>query len=210
MPCDVIMSLRCEVDEDDESVGITGGSIATLIAKFSRPSLLPVGMTKEDLEKEQAQKQHQSENAQFTKKKGNNEQFEDPFKAKIGKDEELIEAYAPYFPGRKNELWWLIIGDERTNRIVGLTRVNTLRHNTEAKVVFQAPFKPGVYDFTVYLLSDAYVGFDIKKPLKLTVSKEVPVKPVQEEEIIEDEESDENGKEDEQYSDEESVGSEDD
>ena len=119
----------------------------------------------------------------------------------------------------------MIIGDERTNRIVGLTRINALRHNTEAKVVFQAPFKPGVYDFTVYLLSgisfnfcsfvycdlDSYVGFDIKKPLKLTVSKEVPVKPVQEEEIIEDEEeTEENGKEDEQYSDEESVGSEDD
>ena len=70
-------------------------------------------MTKEDFEKEKSgnrfyiecifiqaeQQQQKNDNAQFTKKKGNNEQFEDPFKAKIGKDEELIEAYAPYFPG---------------------------------------------------------------------------------------------------------------
>ena len=52
MPQDIKMNMKCEVDEDDENVGITGGAIVTLVATFERPSQLPKNMTPEMLEQE--------------------------------------------------------------------------------------------------------------------------------------------------------------
>jgi len=115
--------------------------------------------------------------------------MEDPFKTSPPKDEEAIEAHAPYFPTKKNELWWLLLGDERTGRINGITRISSLKHKTEVKIQFQAPLKTGTYTYSVFLLSDSYVGFDITKPLKLVVTKDI-AKP-KEQEIREEEDEEE-------------------
>jgi len=91
-------------------------------------------------------------------------------------DEEPVEVHCPYFPTQKNEVWWLILADERTNAILGLKRIPALRHGVEIKIPFLAPEKPGSYIFAVHLLCDSYVGFDLKKTVKLNLQKKLEVK----------------------------------
>jgi len=105
-------------------------------------------------------------------KQGKSDEFAKPADAK---EEDLIEVHAPFYPEKKNELWWLIIGDERTNRVVGITRIASLKHGTEARIPFQAPPKPATYTYTLLLLSDSYVGFDQHILFKLQVAKELPI-----------------------------------
>lgn len=104
-------------------------------------------------------------------------------------DEEPIEVHCPYFPSLKNEVWWLILAEERTNLIMGLKRIPALRNGVEVKIPFLAPKKPGVYSFIVHLVCDSYVGFDLKKYVKINVQKETVLpktKPVS----VEDEDED--------------------
>lgn len=100
--------------------------------------------------------------------------------------EEPIEVHAPYFPFQKNEFWWLIIADEKKNRIVTLKKVTSLRDNLEIKIPFPAPKKYGNYFYTLFLMCDSYIGFDIKTNIKLNVIKETIE---EKDEFFEDDES---------------------
>jgi hypothetical protein len=168
------MKYKCEVDEDDEKVGITGGSIVNLIVTFSRPSMAD---PKNDFSGEKDEKNKEGENVALVKKDTSTPKSEtnaDALQPPKTKDEDLVEVHAPFFPEKKNELWWLIITDER--RVVGITRIASLKHGTIAKVPFQAPAKQGIYTYAIKLLSDSYVGFDIAKTFKMKVEKELPFK----------------------------------
>lgn len=99
--------------------------------------------------------------------------FQRPSKQRTNaKEEPPIEVHCPYYPQPKSEVWWVILGDERTNQLVGIKKVNALRDGVEAKIPFPAPRKPGPCAFTLMVLCDSYLGFDLKKPVKLNVVKE--------------------------------------
>jgi len=132
-PTDLQVKIKNEVDDDDEELGITGGSVVTLAATIERPS-----------------------RPQNEKNK-----------------EEPISVHAPFFPMQKNEIWWLIVGDERTARVMGIKRVPSLRDKTEVKIPYLAPKKAGSYQYSLFVMNDSYVGFDQIIPIKLNVSKEV-------------------------------------
>eukprot|EP01116_Phalansterium_solitarium_P025669 TRINITY_DN9931_c0_g1_i1.p1 TRINITY_DN9931_c0_g1~~TRINITY_DN9931_c0_g1_i1.p1 ORF type:complete len:706 (-),score=262.89 TRINITY_DN9931_c0_g1_i1:402-2345(-) len=93
-------------------------------------------------------------------------------------DEDFVEVHAPFFPFKKYECWWLVVGDDRGNKLVGMRRLGTIRDQSEAKIQFLAPRKPGVYSFTVFLLCDSYVGFDRQKQLNVHVAKEAKIEPL--------------------------------
>jgi len=65
---------------------------------------------------------------------------------------------APYYPKRKDEGWWLVVGDPKGNSLLSIKRVS-LQARAKVKLEFVAP-EPGNYDYTLFFMSDSYLGCD--------------------------------------------------
>ncbi|KAH3764158.1 activating signal cointegrator 1 complex subunit 3 [Pelomyxa schiedti] len=66
-------------------------------------------------------------------------------------------AFAPRFPKIKQEAWWLVVG--LGEELIALRRV-TFATNTTASLLIVAPPEPGKYTYTVYIMSDSYIGIN--------------------------------------------------
>jgi len=78
-------------------------------------------------------------------------------------------VYAPRFPKPKEEGWWLIVGDSKTNSLLCIKRI-TLQLKAKVKLEFVAP-EEGEYAYTLYLMSDSYRGCDQEYELPLKVGE---------------------------------------
>ncbi|XP_034244320.1 putative U5 small nuclear ribonucleoprotein 200 kDa helicase isoform X2 [Thrips palmi] len=65
---------------------------------------------------------------------------------------------APFFPQKREEGWWVVIGDPKTNSLLSIKRL-TLQQRANVKLDFVAP-SPGHHSYTLYFMSDAYLGCD--------------------------------------------------
>ncbi|XP_052132650.1 putative U5 small nuclear ribonucleoprotein 200 kDa helicase, partial [Frankliniella occidentalis] len=65
---------------------------------------------------------------------------------------------APFFPQKREEGWWVVIGDPKTNSLLSIKRL-TLQQKANVKLDFVAP-SPGHHAYTLYFMSDAYLGCD--------------------------------------------------
>ena len=64
---------------------------------------------------------------------------------------------APYYPGTKDENWWLVVGDVENNVLLAVKRV-TVGLRAQAKLQFVVPEdKAGL---TLFFMSDSYCGLD--------------------------------------------------
>jgi pre-mRNA-splicing helicase BRR2 len=72
---------------------------------------------------------------------------------------EVGPVHAPRFPKPKEEGWWLVIGDSSTNQLLAIKRV-ALQKRARMKLEFSAPAEAGTMDYTIYLMSDSYLGCD--------------------------------------------------
>jgi len=77
------------------------------------------------------------------------------------------KIYAPYFPKPKTEGWWLVLADG--DELLALKRMSVGR-DTKAELQVLAPEEPGSYEFTLYLVSDSYIGFDQQVPVRVVVT----------------------------------------
>ena len=66
---------------------------------------------------------------------------------------------APRFPKVKEEGWWLVVGDTKSNQLLAIKRV-TLQRKARAKLDFTAPAEPGKKSYTLYFMCDSYMGCD--------------------------------------------------
>eukprot|EP00051_Salpingoeca_urceolata_P033033 m.18548 g.18548 ORF g.18548 m.18548 type:complete len:702 (+) comp5743_c0_seq2:88-2193(+) len=112
-------------------------------------------------------------------------------------------VHCPFYPLEKQEGWWVFLGDEKRNRLLApipLIRVTTLK--TEKTVTFkmQAPGK-GVHHWVLYVVSDSYIGHQVRKEFKLDVQDAAPEDEVSE---IEDSEEEEEQSDDESWGDSDS------
>ncbi|XP_030842191.1 U5 small nuclear ribonucleoprotein 200 kDa helicase isoform X2 [Strongylocentrotus purpuratus] len=73
-------------------------------------------------------------------------------------DEITGPVVAPLFPQKREEGWWVVIGDTKTNSLISIKRL-TLQHKAKVKLDFVAP-SPGSHHYTIYFMSDAYMGCD--------------------------------------------------
>lgn len=73
-------------------------------------------------------------------------------------DEVTGPVIAPFFPQKREEGWWVVIGDPKSNSLLSIKRL-TLQHKTKLKLDFVAP-NPGHHSYTLYFMSDAYLGCD--------------------------------------------------
>jgi len=104
-------------------------------------------------------------------------------------DEPLTKVpavHAPRFPKVKEEGWWLVVGDPKTNGLLCIKRIS-LMTTAKVKLEFVAP-EPGEYAYTLYLMSDSFLGCDQEYPLEIKVGEADDEEEEEEEE--EDEEED--------------------
>merc|ERR1711864_25686 len=73
-------------------------------------------------------------------------------------DEVTGPVIAPFFPTKREEGWWVIIGDSKTNSLLSIKRL-TLQQKAKFKLDFVAP-RPGKYSYSLYFMSDSYMGCD--------------------------------------------------
>jgi pre-mRNA-splicing helicase BRR2 len=73
-------------------------------------------------------------------------------------DEVTGPVIAPFFPQKREEGWWVVIGDPKTNSLLSIKRL-TLQQKAKVKLDFVAP-SPGNYEYTLYFMSDCFMGCD--------------------------------------------------
>ncbi|KAJ7090585.1 Sec63 Brl domain-containing protein [Mycena crocata] len=76
-------------------------------------------------------------------------------------------AHAPFWPGVRKPSWWLVLADDKSNRVVvpplKVTDVPFRRTGDSSdfrsyKIQFQAPQNTGLLTWRVYVVSDSFVG----------------------------------------------------
>jgi pre-mRNA-splicing helicase BRR2 len=75
---------------------------------------------------------------------------------------------APLFPTKREENWWIVIGDNKANTLLSIKRL-TLNQKAKLKLDFTAPSNPNQYGYTLYLMSDAYMGCDQEYKFNINV-----------------------------------------
>lgn len=84
-------------------------------------------------------------------------------------DEVAGPVVAPFFPQKREEGWWVVIGDPKTNSLLSIKRL-TLQQKAKVKLDFVAP-AAGKHAYTLYFMSDAYLGCDQEYKFDLNVGE---------------------------------------
>ncbi|CAG8561643.1 11778_t:CDS:2, partial [Acaulospora colombiana] len=84
--------------------------------------------------------------------------------------------HAPRFPKVQFESWWILMGETTTDTIIDLKRINMrngpsggIAENSKNRFKFVAPEKEGNYKYTVFFVSDGYLGIDQQYDINFTV-----------------------------------------
>ena len=84
-------------------------------------------------------------------------------------DEVSGPVLAPLFPQKREENWWVVIGDTKANSLLSIKRL-TLIQKAKIKLDFSAPTaSSNSYSYTLYLMSDAYMGCDQEYKFQINV-----------------------------------------
>lgn len=88
-------------------------------------------------------------------------------------DEENVEidttVHAPFFPAKKMENWWLVVGEESTKTLLAIKRI-TIGKELSFRLEYTVP-TAGEHDLKLFLMSDSYVGVDQDPSFKVTVAE---------------------------------------
>jgi pre-mRNA-splicing helicase BRR2 len=95
-------------------------------------------------------------------------------KIKVERDVEEDEepdaiVHAPYYPSKKMENWWLVVGEEKTKSLLAIKRV-TIGRRLETRLEYIVP-TAGEHELTLYLMSDSYVGVDQDPTFTVTAAE---------------------------------------
>lgn len=81
------------------------------------------------------------------------------------------QALAPHYPKPKDESWFLVLGDRERKELIALKRTGSMRATCRHHLTFRAPQEVGRVVYTLYLLSDSYLGLDQQYSLCLNVQQ---------------------------------------
>jgi pre-mRNA-splicing helicase BRR2 len=73
-------------------------------------------------------------------------------------DEITGPVIAPFFPTKREEGWWVVVGDPKNNSLLSIKRL-TLQQKAKFLLDFVGP-RPGRYSYVLYYMSDSYLGCD--------------------------------------------------
>uniref|UniRef100_A0A4W3HS74 Activating signal cointegrator 1 complex subunit 3 n=1 Tax=Callorhinchus milii TaxID=7868 RepID=A0A4W3HS74_CALMI len=80
------------------------------------------------------------------------------------------KAITPHFPKAKDEGWFIILGEVDKKELVALKRVGYIRNRSTVSLAFFTPENIGRYIYTLYLMSDSYLGMDQQYDIYLDVN----------------------------------------
>ncbi|KAM8954511.1 activating signal cointegrator 1 complex subunit 3 isoform 1-T1 [Pelodytes ibericus] len=79
------------------------------------------------------------------------------------------KAIAPKFPKAKDEGWFLVLGEVDKKELMALKRVGYVRNKSVVSLAFITPEAIGRCIYTLYLMSDSYLGMDQQYDLHLNI-----------------------------------------
>ncbi|XP_072187637.1 activating signal cointegrator 1 complex subunit 3 [Excalfactoria chinensis] len=79
------------------------------------------------------------------------------------------KAVAPRFPKVKDEGWFLILGEVDKKELIALKRTGYVRNRNTVSVAFYTPETLGKCIYTLYLMSDSYLGMDQQYDIYLNI-----------------------------------------
>ncbi|KAM3873609.1 activating signal cointegrator 1 complex subunit 3 [Diretmus argenteus] len=79
------------------------------------------------------------------------------------------KAQAPRFPKAKDEGWFLVVGEVERRELLAVKRVGYVRNHMAVSMAFYTPEKTGRCIYTLYLMSDSYLGLDQQYDIHLNV-----------------------------------------
>ncbi|KAJ7417966.1 hypothetical protein WISP_61759 [Willisornis vidua] len=79
------------------------------------------------------------------------------------------KAMTPRFPKVKDEGWFLILGEVDKKELIALKRTGYIRKRNTVSVAFYTPETPGKCIYTLYLMSDSYLGMDQQYDIYLNI-----------------------------------------
>ncbi|WIA19957.1 hypothetical protein OEZ85_005838 [Tetradesmus obliquus] len=83
---------------------------------------------------------------------------------------ELGPVHAPRFPGVREEGWWLVVGNPKANKLLGIKRVS-FGKSQRVKLAFDAPAEVGVSKLTLFFMCDSWLGCDQEYEVELNVGE---------------------------------------
>ncbi|EOA28486.1 hypothetical protein CARUB_v10024696mg [Capsella rubella] len=72
---------------------------------------------------------------------------------------EVGPVNAPRYPKTKEEGWWLVVGEIKTNQLMAIKKIS-LQRKAKVKLEFAVPTEPGEKSYTLYFMCDSYFGCD--------------------------------------------------
>ena len=78
-------------------------------------------------------------------------------------------VHAPFYPVKKMENWWLVVGDEESKNLLAIKRV-TVGRKLETRLEF-VPTKVGEQELRLYLMCDSYMGVDQDPTFQITAAE---------------------------------------
>jgi len=94
-------------------------------------------------------------------------------------------VHAPFYPVKKMENWWLVVGEESTKTLLAIKRV-TIGRQLKVRLEYTVP-TPGKHDLKLFLMSDSYIGVDQEPAFSVNVAEGMDVDEDEDEEDEEDE-----------------------
>lgn len=99
----------------------------------------------------------------------------------VDEDSEVdTTVHAPFYPVKKMENWWLLVGEETTKTLLAIKRV-PIGHQLQVKLEYTVP-TPGKHDLKLFLMSDSYVGVDQEPTFSVTAAEGMDVDSDEDEE----------------------------
>ncbi|KHJ35859.1 putative sec63 brl domain-containing protein [Erysiphe necator] len=78
-------------------------------------------------------------------------------------------VHAPFYPNKKMENWWLVVGEESSKSLFAIKRV-TIGRKLNLKLEYTVP-SAGEHNLKLFLMSDSYVGIDQDPSFSVVVAE---------------------------------------
>ncbi|KAH8676320.1 Sec63 Brl domain-containing protein [Xylariales sp. PMI_506] len=106
----------------------------------------------------------------------------------VDEDEGAVNTtvHAPFYPTKKLENWWLVVGEESSRTLLAIKRV-TIGQELNVKLEYTVP-TPGRHDLKLFLMSDSYSGVDQEPTFSITAEEGMDVDEDEDEEEEDDDE----------------------
>ena len=80
------------------------------------------------------------------------------------------KVFSPRFPKPKDEGWFAVLGEIETREVIALKRISYIRNHSTAQLAFYTPETEGRVIYTLYVMSDSYLGLDQQYDICLEVA----------------------------------------